>query len=254
MSTAISRRICGRSMRCARAMTRSLTSTSSPCRRCRKRWSTRPIPRSASKGPAKFFKDVDLNAEPMKSFIAELAQRKTIIDPTLVVWEASLISDGGVPAPAYASYMGILSPIYDRFFKAGGYPLEDGYTRADYTKSWKKLVELVGAHAQGRRHRSLPEPTDRASNWFVKSSSTRTPALRPRRRCRRRPSSRPRWSAPTSAPDRSLLARKPISCWSTATSPNDLGALRRVVTVVSDGYVMDGDALRQAAGFSGRPK
>jgi len=35
---------------------------------------------------------------------------------------------------------------------------------------------------------------------------------------------------------------------------SDLGALRRVVTVVSDGHVMDGDALRTAAGFSGRPK
>ena len=35
---------------------------------------------------------------------------------------------------------------------------------------------------------------------------------------------------------------------------NDLGALRRVVTVVSDGYVMDGDELRKEAGFSGRPK
>jgi hypothetical protein len=34
----------------------------------------------------------------------------------------------------------------------------------------------------------------------------------------------------------------------------ELGALRRVVTVVSDGYVMDGDALRKAAGYSGRPK
>jgi imidazolonepropionase-like amidohydrolase len=34
----------------------------------------------------------------------------------------------------------------------------------------------------------------------------------------------------------------------------DLGALRRVVTVVSDGYVMEGDALRAAAGFSGMPK
>ena len=29
---------------------------------------------------------------------------------------------------------------------------------------------------------------------------------------------------------------------------NDLGALRRVVTVVSDGYVMDGDALAQGGG------
>ena len=34
----------------------------------------------------------------------------------------------------------------------------------------------------------------------------------------------------------------------------DLGALRRVVTVVSDGYVMDADALRKAAGYTGRPK
>jgi hypothetical protein len=35
---------------------------------------------------------------------------------------------------------------------------------------------------------------------------------------------------------------------------NDLGALRRVVTVISDGYVMDGAALRAAAGYSGMPK
>ena len=34
----------------------------------------------------------------------------------------------------------------------------------------------------------------------------------------------------------------------------ELGALRRVVTVVSDGFVMDADALRKAAGYSGRPK
>jgi imidazolonepropionase-like amidohydrolase len=34
----------------------------------------------------------------------------------------------------------------------------------------------------------------------------------------------------------------------------DLGALRRVVTVVSDGYVMDAEELRTAAGFGGRPK
>ena len=34
----------------------------------------------------------------------------------------------------------------------------------------------------------------------------------------------------------------------------DLGALRRVDTVVSDGYVMDGDELRKAAGFLGKPR
>lgn len=34
----------------------------------------------------------------------------------------------------------------------------------------------------------------------------------------------------------------------------DLGALRRVMTVVSDGYVMDAVELRKAAGYSGAPK
>ena len=34
----------------------------------------------------------------------------------------------------------------------------------------------------------------------------------------------------------------------------ELGALRRVVTVISDGYVMDADELRKAAGYTGRPK
>ena len=34
----------------------------------------------------------------------------------------------------------------------------------------------------------------------------------------------------------------------------ELGALRRVHIVVSDGYVMDGNKLRAAAGFSGMPR
>ncbi|MGI8704604.1 MAG: amidohydrolase family protein [Sphingomicrobium sp.] len=35
---------------------------------------------------------------------------------------------------------------------------------------------------------------------------------------------------------------------------SDLGALRRTEVVISNGYVMDADALRKAAGFTGRPK
>jgi imidazolonepropionase-like amidohydrolase len=34
----------------------------------------------------------------------------------------------------------------------------------------------------------------------------------------------------------------------------DIGALRRVDQVVMDGTLLDGDALRAAAGYSGRPK
>ena len=204
-------------------------------------------------GPAKYFKDFDLNGPEARAFIAELAKRKTIIDPTLVVWEPTLISDGGVPAPAYVSYMGIMSPVYDRFFKAGGYPLVEGYTRDDYRKSWKQLVGLVGElHKAGV---TIVAGTDgqgieivREIELYKDAGFTPAEALQ----------------AATIVPARMVGADKRTGSIAVGKEAdvvlvdgdvaNDLGALRRVVTVVSDGYVMDGDALRKEAGFSGRPK
>ncbi|HXG81507.1 MAG TPA: amidohydrolase family protein, partial [Sphingomicrobium sp.] len=204
-------------------------------------------------GPAKYFKDVDLNAPEMKGFIGELAKRKTVIDPTLVVWEASLISDGGVPADAYASYMGIISPTYDRFFKAAGYPVVEGYTRDDYRKSYAKLVELVGAmHKAGV---TIVAGTDgqgielvRELELYKKAGMTNAEALQtativPARRV-----------GVANRTGSIAVGKEADLVLVDGDVSTDLGALRRVVTVVNDGYVMDGDALRKAAGFTGRPK
>ncbi len=96
-------------------------------------------------GPAKYAKDVDLNSPAMKAFVAELKQRGTYVDPTLVIFETSFLPEGGTPLAAYAPYMGIISPVLDRSFKAAGYPLVAGYTRADYAKSYAKMVDLLAA-------------------------------------------------------------------------------------------------------------
>ncbi|MEO8177107.1 MAG: amidohydrolase family protein [Sphingomicrobium sp.] len=204
-------------------------------------------------GPAKYFKDVDLNGMVMRPFIADLAKRHTIVDPTLVTFEASFISDGGVPADAYASYMGILSPVYDRSFKAGGYPVIAGYTRDDYRKSWAKLVELVGAlHKAGV---TIVAGTDGQGIELVREIELyKTAGFTPAEALQ----------SATIVPARMVGADRRTGSIAVGKEADmvlvdgdvatDLGALRRVVTVVSDGYLMDGDALRKAAGFSGRPK
>ena len=95
-------------------------------------------------GPAKYGKDVDLDSPEMRAFYAELAQRKTIIDPTISVWEGSLASDGTEILPSYAPFASVSPPAVARSWKIGGYPLFDGLTRADFKASFAKMVSLVG--------------------------------------------------------------------------------------------------------------
>jgi len=204
-------------------------------------------------GPAKFAKDVDLKSADVTAFVAELKQRGTIVDPTLVIFEGSFTSDGGTPAPAYAPYMGIISPVLDRTFKAGGYPLIEGYTRDDYRKSYAKMMGLVTTlHDAGV---TIVAGTDgygielvRELELYRQAGFTSAEALQ----------------SATIVPARLVGADRRTGSIAVGKEAdlvlvdgdvsNDLGALRRVITVVSDGYVMDGDALRKAAGYTGRPK
>jgi imidazolonepropionase-like amidohydrolase len=204
-------------------------------------------------GPAKFTKDVDWNSPENRAFITELKQRGTVVDPTLVIFEGNFLSEGGAPMPAYAPYMGIISPVLDRLFKAGGYPLIEGYTRDDYRKSYAKMVELVRhLHEAGV---PIVAGTDgwgieivRELELYQQAGFTIPEALQ----------------SATILPARVVGADKRTGSIAVGKEADmvlvdgdvskELGALRRVVTVVSDGYVMDADALRKAAGYSGRPK
>jgi len=210
--------------------------------------------RQRMEGPARYFKDVDLDAPLMAGFIADLAKRKTLVDPTIVIFEGMLTQDGGKPHPAYAPYMGIISPVIERsVFTAGGYPLIEGLTRDDYRKSYAKMVELVG-----RLHKAGVPIVAGTDGWgielvreleiYQQAGFTAAEALQ----------------SATIIPARVVGADKRTGSIAVGKEADmvlvdgdpstDLGALRRVVTVVSDGYVMDADELRKAAGFGGRPK
>ncbi|HVF37030.1 MAG TPA: amidohydrolase family protein, partial [Sphingomicrobium sp.] len=204
-------------------------------------------------GPAKFAKNVDWDAPANRAFIAELKQRGTVVDPTLVIFEGSFTEDGGKPAPAYKPYMGIISPVLDRAFKAGGYPLVEGYTRDDYRKSYAKMVELVRKlHEAGV---PIVAGTDgwgieivRELELYQQAGFTIPEALQ----------SATIVPAKVVGADRRTgsiaVGKEADMVLVDGDASKELGALRRVVTVVSDGYVMDGDELRKAAGYSGRPK
>ena len=204
-------------------------------------------------GPAKYAKDVDLKSAPVKAFVAELKQRGTVIDPTLVIFEGDFTSDGGTPRAAYAPYMGIISPVLDRGFKAGGYPLVEGYTRDDYRKSYAKMVGLVTvlheagipivAGTDGWGIELVRELELYQQAGFTAAEALQSATIVPARM--------------VGAADRTgsiAIGKEADMVLVDGDVSKDLGALRRVVTVVSDGTVMDADELRKAAGYLGRPK
>ena len=205
-------------------------------------------------GPAEHAKDVDLNAEPIRGMIAEFAKRHTIVDPTLVTFEDSYEKEkGGAAGPAYAPYADIVPAAVARSFKSGGFPLKDGYTREDYRKSYEKLIALTGAlHKAGV---PIVAGTDgegmelvRELELYQKAGFSAAEAIQ----------------SATIVPARMVGQEKRLGSIAPGKDADmilvdgdvsrDLGALRRVRTVVMDGYVMDADALRTAAGYSGRPK
>lgn len=210
--------------------------------------------RQRMEGPARYFKDVDLDGPLMSGFVADLAKRKILVDPTIVIFEGMLTQDGGKPHPAYAPYMGIISPVLERSqFKAGGYPMVDGLTRDDYRKSYANMVGLVGklhkagvpivAGTDGWGIELVRELEIYRQAGFTPAEAIQSATIIPAR--------------VVGADKRtgSIAVGKEADMVLVDGDPStDLGALRRVTTVVSDGYVMDGAELRKAAGYGGAPK
>ncbi len=204
-------------------------------------------------GPGKYAKDVDLDAEPMRSTIALLAAKKIVVDPTISTFENLYVPENGTMQPAYGAYVGTLPTTTERYFRFGGFQPPAGVTRADWRASFGKMVALVGRlHAAGV---PIVAGTDgngleivRELELYVEAGMTPAQALQ----------------TATIVPARLVGADRETGSIAVGKQADlvlvdgdvskDIGAMRRTKWVMSDGALMNADELRAAAGFSGAPK
>jgi len=204
-------------------------------------------------GPGKYFKDVDLDAEPTKTVIKTMAAKKIVLDPTLVVVEGVLLAEAGKVSPAYTPYIGTLPAATERGFKSGPIPYLPGMTRDDAVKS----VHHMGEYVAKLKRAGVPivAGTDgfgmeivRELELYVDGGMTPAEALATATII-------PARNVKADARTGSIKVGKEADLLLVDGDPEArIGDLRHVDQVMSDGVLMDGDALRTEAGFSGKPK
>ncbi|MEO6103012.1 MAG: amidohydrolase family protein [Pseudoxanthomonas sp.] len=86
---------------------------------------------------------LDFNSKPVQDFIAMLAQKQIVIDPTLATFEFLHQRDGEL-SPIVADVADHLPPDIQRSRRAAEMDIPDDETAALYTRSFNKLVEFVG--------------------------------------------------------------------------------------------------------------
>jgi imidazolonepropionase-like amidohydrolase len=204
-------------------------------------------------GVGRYARNVDLDASLIGDVVRTMAEHKIACDPTLVVAESLYVPENGDLSPAYAPYIGTLPPATERGFRQGGFAVPKDLTRDDYRKSFAKLSALVAQmHKSGI---TIVAGTDgsglelvRELELYVAAGFTPAESL----------------AAATIVPARmlgvdtktgSIAAGKAADLVLVEGDPSKrIGDLRNTRTVMMGGKLMDADALREASGFSGRPK
>ena len=161
--------------------------------------------------------------------------------------------ENGDLSPAYAPFIGTLPPSVERGFRIGGFAVPKDLTRADYRASWSKMVQLLG-----KMHKAgvpIVAGTDGAGielvrelEIYVEAGMTPAQAL----------------ATATIVPAKlvgqdkttgSIKVGKVADLVLVDGDPSKrIGDLRQTRTVMLGGKLLDADALRAAAGYSGRPK
>jgi len=203
-------------------------------------------------GPGRYAKDVNLEGAAMKTMIGTMASKHIYSDPTMVAFESLYVPENGDLSPSYAPFVGTLPPTTERGFRSGGFAVPKDLTRANYRASWAKMIDLLG-----RMHKAgvpIVAGTDGAGielvhelEIYVQAGFSPAEAL----------------AAATIVPARlvgqeqkagSITVGKAADLVLVEGDPSTkIGHLRQTRLVMLDGKLLDADALRGAAGFSGRP-
>ena len=204
-------------------------------------------------GPGRYAKDVDLDGLAINTIVGAMARKHIYNDPTMVAFEGIYVPENGDMAPAYAPFVGTMPPATERSFRTGGFAVPKDLTRADYRASWAKMVALLR-----RMHQAgvpIVAGTDGSGieivhelEIYVQAGFTPAEAL----------------AAATIVPARlvgqeaktgSIKVGKTADLALIEGDPSTrIADLRQTRLVMLDGKLLDADALRSAAGFSGRPR
>jgi len=204
-------------------------------------------------GPGRYGKDVDLDGTPMKTIVATMAKKHIYSDPTMVVFEGLYVPDNGDLSPSYAPFVGTLPPVTERGFRTGGFAVPKDLTRADYRASWAKMVALltrmheagipIVAGTDGSGIELIHELEIYRQAGFTAAEALAAATIVPARLVGMEQHTGS--IKVGKAADMALIQGDPST---------NIADLRQTRLVMLDGKVLDADALRNAAGYSGRPK
>lgn len=93
--------------------------------------------------PAEKVADLDFDSKPVQDFIALLARRQTVVDPTLATFDFMQRRAGEISRP-FAPIADHVPPDVRREFFDSGLAIPDDATDRRYKRSYAKMVEFVG--------------------------------------------------------------------------------------------------------------
>jgi hypothetical protein len=86
----------------------------------------------------------DLQSKPVKDFFQLLLQKKTVVDPTVTVFESLFVARPGKIPPSFSAMVERMPVQVQRWFKSGGLVVPDGKDQ-HYIQAFEKALAMVKA-------------------------------------------------------------------------------------------------------------